>query len=103
MARDRVLVRAASKYWVIKRNLDRVPPGSEVEIFPCGMQLAGSYGKFKEEKTDWGLRSKSGFVIATSTDLEDFAILITEHEWYAHGPEELLTSIDAVVKMLGDN
>lgn len=89
-AADKVLIRADTRYWIIKRNLSRVPPGSEVEICPCNDQFSGIFGKFKGETCDYMLRSKTGFVIAMSTDVEDLAILISENEWYVEGPEELL-------------
>lgn len=91
---DRVLVRPATRYWVLKRNLSRVPPGSEVEIYTCNVGLSGEYGTFKGEKVDLALRSKTGFIIATSTDIEDLAIMVVENDWYAQGPEQLLTAID---------
>jgi hypothetical protein len=89
---DRILVRSNTKFWVIKRNLGRVPPGSEVEVCTCN-ELSGIFGTFKEN-IDWTLKSKTGFVIATSRDIEDLAILIVENEWYIQGPEQLLVAID---------
>lgn len=99
MATDRVLVRPKSQFWVIKRNVARVPPGSEVEIFNCNSQLTGILGTFKEEGQSLALRSKTGFIIATSTDIEDLAILIVENDWYAEGPESLLAAIDVLAKV----
>ena len=91
---DRVLVRPATRHWILKRNLQRVPPGSEVEIYTCNVGLSGTYGRFKGETVDLALRSKTGFIIATSTDIEDLAILVVENEWYAQGPEPLLAAMD---------
>jgi hypothetical protein len=71
-----------------------VPPGSEVEVCPCGAKLLGTYGVFKDDAIDLSLKSKTGFVVATSTDIEDLAILIVENEWYAEGPEPLLAAIE---------
>jgi len=91
---DSVLVRPDTNFRILKRNLSRVPAGSEVEIHTCnevGGALSGIYGTFNDgKKSDWMLRSKTGFVVATSKDIEDLAILIFENEWYAQGPESLL-------------
>lgn len=76
--------------------MNRVPPGSEVEICECNVGLSGEYGRFKGEKIDLALRSKTGFILATSTDIEDLAILVVENEWYAQGPERLLAAIDVL-------
>jgi len=88
---DRILIRPDTKFWVLKRNVARVPSGSEVEICTCN-ELSGIFGTFKE-KIDWALRSKTGFIIATSRDVEDLAIMIVENEWYAQGPESLLITL----------
>ena len=92
--KDRVLVRPATRHWILKRNIARVPPGSEVEIHTCSIKLSGDYGTFKGEVADLALRSKTGFIIATSTDIEDLAILVVENDWYAQAPESLLAAID---------
>ena len=91
---DRILVRQDTKFWVIKRNLTRVPSGSEVEVSTHN-EISGVFGTFKE-KTDWILKSKTGFVIATSLDIEDLAILIVENEWYVQGPELLLVALNVL-------
>lgn len=88
---DRILVRQDTKFWVLKRNIGRVPPGSEVEVCTCN-ELSGVFGTFKE-KIDWTLKSKTGFVIATSLDIDDLAIMIVENEWYVQGPESLLATL----------
>jgi hypothetical protein len=90
---DKVLVRPDTQHWIIKRNLARVSPGSEVEIHTCGYVLSGAFGAFKGS-VDLALKSKTGFVIATSKDIEDLALLIVENDWYAEGPESLLAAID---------
>ncbi len=93
---DRILIRPDTKFWVLKRNLDRVPPGSEVEIYVCGHELTGAFGTFKESR-DLALKSKTGFVIATSRDIEDLALLVVENDWYAEGPESLLAAISILL------
>jgi len=91
---NRQLVRPETSFYVIERNIARVPQGTEVEIYTPN-QLSGTLGAFKE-KTTIILRSKTGFVIASSQDIEDLALLIAEHNWYADGPELLLTAINIV-------
>ena len=91
---DRVLLRPDTQYWVVKRNLNRVPPGSEVEVVGCNSQLVGTFGTFDDRTGDFAIRSKTGFVVATSRDIEDLAILIVENEWYVQGPEQLLKILD---------
>lgn len=97
MRENRTLIRSDTQFWVIKRNVDRVPRGSEVEICSCNDQLIGSFGMFKDDSAKMMLRSKTGFVVATSIDIEDLALLIVENEWYAAGPESLLTILDLCV------
>jgi len=89
---DKVRIRTDTNFWVLKRNVARVPPGSEVEVNMCN-ETSGIYGTFKGS-IDWILKSKTGFVIATSRDIEDIAILIFENEWYITGPESLLAILD---------
>ena len=89
-------MRSATRHWVLKRNLQRVPPGSEVEIYICNVGLSGIHGRFRGEVVDLALRSKTGFIIATSTDIEDLAILVVENDWYAQGPESLLTAMEVL-------
>lgn len=91
--RNKTLVRPDTQFWIIDRNFERVPPGSEVEI--CGNnQYSGIFGTFVDKTTNFTLKSKTGFVLATSNDIEDLAILIVENEWYAQGPEPLLKILD---------
>ena len=101
MATDRVLARPDTQFWVIQRNVDRIPPGSEVEIIGCNGKLAGVFGTFKDEKQSLALKSKTGFIIATSLDVEDLAILIVENEWYVQGPESLLATLDLLAEPTG--
>jgi hypothetical protein len=89
-----VLLRPDTQFWIIKRNFSRVPPGSEVEICNSNSQLV-TFGTFKGA-VNLTLKSKTGFVIATSNDIEDLALLIVENEWYADGPEQLLAAIDVL-------
>jgi hypothetical protein len=88
------LVRPETSFYIIERNIERVSPGSEVEIYSPN-QLDGVFGTFKE-KTTLILRSKSGFVIASSQDIEDLAILVVEYDWFANGPEILLKAMDVL-------
>lgn len=97
MRKNRTLIRSATQFWIIERNIDRVPCGSEVEVCSCNDQLIGSFGTFKDDSVKMMLRSKTGFVMATSTDIEDLALLIIENEWYVTGPESLLKILDICV------
>jgi hypothetical protein len=81
-----VLVRPDTKHWILKRNIDRVPPGSKVAVVGCNNQFTGIFGTFKGQKEDLALRSETGFIIAISQDIEDLAILISENDWYVDGP-----------------
>lgn len=91
---DRQIMRLESNYVVLQRNLDRAPPGSEVELVDCGQKLQGTMGVFKNGRVTKALRTTSGFVVAFSDDIEDFALLIVEREWYIAGPEAILVAID---------
>lgn len=94
-------MRSSTQFWVINRNVTRVPPGSEVEVCGCNNQFSGIFGAFKDQTQGLALRSKTGFVIATSLDIEDLAILIVENEWYVQGPESLLATLDLLTEPAG--
>lgn len=91
---DRQVVRSASNYVVLRRNLGRTPAGSEVELVDCGQKLQGTLGVFQNSKTTRALRTTAGFIVAFSDDIEDLALLIVEREWCIAGPEAILTAID---------
>jgi len=87
---DKIFIRTATKHYILKRNINRVPPGSEVEVV--------STNTISDDSLVLVLKSKTGLIISGSTDIEDLAILIVENEWYAHGPEPLLVAIDMLTK-----
>lgn len=91
---DRQIMRLESSYVVLRRNIDRTPPGSEVELVDCGQKLQGTLGVFQNGRTTKALRTTAGFIVAFSDDIEDLALLIVEHEWYIAGPEAILAAID---------
>jgi len=95
---DRQIVRLASNYVVLRRNLGRAPPGSEVELVDCGQKLQGTMGVFQNGRITKALRTTSGFIVAFSDDIEDLALLVVECEWYIAGPESILEVISLLEK-----
>jgi len=95
---DRQIVRLESNYMVLRRNLRRAPPGSEVELVDCGQKLQGTMGVFQNGRTTKALRTTSGFIVAFSDDIEDLALLVVECEWYIAGPESILEVISLLEK-----
>ena len=62
-----------------------------------GTCLEGQYGVFKLDADGFMLRAaQTGFIIASSDDMEDLAILVTEHEWRIEGPDDFIEAVGSL-------
>ena len=77
---DRIVVRADTNHYFLRRNVLRTPPGSKVELVRCSDGLEGVLGVLRGSAS-YAIRSNS-LMIAFSTDIGDLAIMVFENNWW---------------------
>ena len=77
---DRVVIRADTNHYLLRRNVLRTPPGSKVELVRCSDGLEGTLGILRGSAS-YALCSDS-LMIAFSTDIGDLAIVVFENNWW---------------------